>query len=99
MSRARDPFICPAITIRTDIARRPSSDGMFLEPACILKNAYTGKSRPQGWNSNLPGDGTQLSYRTKGQVCALVLNPALVRQRWCALNSAPVLIDPAARRM
>ncbi len=31
------PFMWAATTIRTEIARKPSSEGMFLEPVSILK--------------------------------------------------------------
>jgi hypothetical protein len=43
MSRDRDPFVCAATTMRTEIARRPSSEGMFLDPVFIIfKNPYMG---------------------------------------------------------
>src|ERR1700744_2079541 len=61
MSLARDPFTGAATTIRTDSARRPSSDGMFLATGGMLKNPFTPEGRPQPRKRGLLDGGTQLS--------------------------------------
>ena len=45
MVLASTPFMCAAITMQTDRARRPSSDGMSL--ALKLENRYMSVPSPQ----------------------------------------------------
>lgn len=72
--------MCAATTMKTEMALRPSSDGMFR--ACILQNRYMADTGPQASRVFHPHDRTQLCHsKAVGAGQILIMKPVPIPDR------------------